>query len=127
MPNVHVEPGPAGSPTKEEMIADVKDGVMIDGRGSYSIDQQRYNGQFGGHAFWEIKNGKITRMCSDVTYNAITTDFFANLDAISGRDQWRMFGTSGDAKGQPTQTNAISHGSPWMLIRNIMVGAAFDG
>jgi hypothetical protein len=58
---------------------------------------------------------------------AITTDFFANLDAISGRDQWRMFGTSGDAKGQPTQTNAISHGSPWMLIRNIMVGAAFDG
>jgi TldD protein len=49
------------------------------------------------------------------------------LDAISGRDQWRMFGTSGDAKGQPTQTNAISHGSPWMLIRNIMVGAAFDG
>ena len=127
MPNVHVEPGPAGSPTKEEMIADVKDGVMIDGRGSYSIDQQRYNGQFGGHAFWEIKNGKITRMCTDVTYNAITTDFFANLDAISGRDQWRMFGTSGDAKGQPTQTNAISHGSPWMLIRNIMVGAAFDG
>ena len=61
MPNVHVEPGPANSPTREEIIADVKDGVMIDGRGSYSIDQQRYNGQFGGHIFWEIKNGKITR------------------------------------------------------------------
>jgi TldD protein len=127
MPNVHVDAGPAGSPTKEEMIADVKDGVMIDGRGSYSIDQQRYNGQFGGHAFWEIKNGKITRMVTDVTYNAITTDFFANLDAVSGKEQWRMFGTGGDAKGQPTQTNSISHGSPWMLFRNIMVGAAFDG
>ena len=49
MPNVHVEPGPADSPTLEQIIADVKDGVMIDGRGSYSIDQQRYNGQFGGH------------------------------------------------------------------------------
>ena len=48
MPNVHVEPGPAGSPTPEEIIADTKNGVLIDGRGSYSIDQQRYNGQFGG-------------------------------------------------------------------------------
>jgi len=55
------------------MIADTKDGVLIDGRGSYSIDQQRYNGQFGGNCFWEIKNGKKTRMVTDVTYNAITT------------------------------------------------------
>ena len=81
MPNVHVEPGPANSPTLAEIIADTKNGVMIDGRGSYSIDQQRYNGQFGGHIFWEIKNGKITRQCTDVTYNAITTDFWGNLNA----------------------------------------------
>jgi predicted Zn-dependent protease len=26
------------------MIADVKDGVLVDGMGSFSIDQQRYNG-----------------------------------------------------------------------------------
>ena len=126
MPNIQLEPGPDNAPTREQMIADVKNGVMIDGRGSYSIDQQRYNGQFGGHVFWEIKNGKITRMCTDVTYNAITTDFWANLDAVTGPKEWQMFGTGGDAKGQPTQTNAISHGSPWLLIRNIMTGAAFD-
>jgi TldD protein len=125
MPNVHVEPGPAGSPTPEEIIADTKDGVLIDGRGSYSIDQQRYNGQFGGNAFWEVKNGKKTRMVSNVTYNAITTDFWGNLDAISGKESWRMFGTGGDAKGQPTQTNSISHGSPWLRIRKILVGAAY--
>ena len=126
MPNIQLEPGPDNAPTREQMIADVKNGVMIDGRGSYSIDQQRYNGQFGGHVFWEIRNGKITRMCTDVTYNAITTDFWANLDAVTGPKEWQMFGTGGDAKGQPTQTNAISHGSPWLLIRNIMTGAAFD-
>ncbi len=125
MPNVHVDAGPAGSPTPEQIIADTKDGVLIEGRGSYSIDQQRYNGQFGGNAFWEVKNGKITRMLSNVTYNAITTDFWGNLDAISGRESWRMFGTGGDAKGQPTQTNSISHGSPWLRIRKIMVGAAY--
>jgi TldD protein len=125
MPNVHVDPGPTGSPTPEQIIADTKDGVLIEGRGSYSIDQQRYNGQFGGNAFWEVKNGKITRMVSNVTYNAITTDFWGNLDAISGKESWRMFGTGGDAKGQPTQTNSISHGSPWLRIRKIMVGAAY--
>jgi TldD protein len=108
------------------MIADTKDGVLIDGRGSYSIDQQRFNGQFGGDAFWEIKNGKKTRMVSDVTYNAITTDFWQNLDAISGQEHWEMFGTTGDAKGQPVQINHPSHGSPWCRIRRIMVGAAFS-
>ena len=125
MPNVHVDPGPAGSPTPEQIIADTRDGVLIEGRGSYSIDQQRYNGQFGGNAFWEIKNGKITRMVSNVTYNAITTDFWGNLDAISGKESWKMFGTGGDAKGQPTQTNSITHGSPYLRIRKIMIGAAY--
>jgi TldD protein len=125
MPNVHVDAGPPGSPTPEEIIADTRDGVLIDGRGSYSIDQQRYNGQFGGNAFWEIKNGKKTRMVTNVTYNAITTDFWANLDAISGKESWKMFGTGGDAKGQPTQTNSITHGSPWLRIRKILVGAAY--
>jgi len=125
MANVHVEPGPPGSPTLDQIIADTRDGVMIDGRGSYSIDQQRYNGQFGGNAFWEIKNGKKTRMVTNVTYNAITTDFWGNLDALTGPDQWEMHGTGGDAKGQPTQTNSISHGSPYLRIKKIMVGAAF--
>lgn len=126
MPNVHLEPGPANSPTREQLIGDVKNGVIIDGRGSYSIDQQRYNGQFGGHIFWEVKNGKITRQVTDVTYNAITTDFWGNLDGITGPSEYQKHGTGGDAKGQPTQTNSISHGSPWLLIRKMMVGAAFD-
>jgi TldD protein len=125
MPNVRLEAGPKGSPNVEEIIKDTKDGVLIDGRGSYSIDQQRYNGQFGGNCFWEIKNGKVTRMVTDVTYNAITTDFWANLDLIGGPETWKMHGTGGDAKGQPTQTNSISHGSPQIRIKKILVGAAY--
>ena len=64
-------------------------------------------------------------MVTDVTYNAITTDFWANLDGVTGKDEWVMHGTGGDAKGQPTQTNSISHGCPWSRIRKIQVGAAF--
>jgi TldD protein len=126
MPNVQLEPGPAGSPTVDEMIADVKDGVLVDGSGSYSIDQQRYNGQFGGDAFWEIKNGKKTRMVTDFTYNAITTDFWGNLDAVGPPESWEHHGMDGDAKGQPVQSNWPSHGSAPCLIRKIMVGTAYS-
>jgi len=126
MPNVQMEPGPAGSPTVDQMIADVKDGVLVDGQGSFSIDQQRYNGQFAGDAFWEIKNGKKTRMVTDFTYNAITTDFFANLDALGPPATWEHHGMGGDAKGQPVQSNRPSHGSSPMLLRRIMVGTAYS-
>ena len=125
MPNVQMEPGPKGSPGVDEMIADVKDGVLVDGQGSFSIDQQRYNGQFGGDAYWEIKNGKKTRMVTDFTYNAITTDFWGNLDAVGPAESWEHNGLTGDAKGQPVQSNHPSHGSSPCLIRRIMVGAAY--
>jgi TldD protein len=126
MPNVQMEAGPAGSPGVAQMIADVKDGVLVDGQGSFSIDQQRYNGQFGGDAFWEIRNGKKTRMVSDFTYNAITTEFFANLDAVGPPETWEHHGMGGDAKGQPVQSNRPSHGSSPMLLRKIMVGTAYS-
>jgi predicted Zn-dependent protease len=54
-----------------------------------------------------------------------TTDFWGNLDAKSGKESWQMHGTGGDAKGQPTQTNSISHGSPFLRIKKMMVGAAY--
>jgi TldD protein len=126
MANVHLDPGPAGSPTPEQILADTKDGVLIEGSGSFSIDQQRYNGQFGGGAFWEIKNGKKTRAVTNVTYNSITTEFWGNMDAISGPESWQQFGVGGDAKGQPTQSQSVSHGAPWVRIRRIMVGAAYQ-
>jgi TldD protein len=126
MPNVQMEAGPEGSPTVDQMIADVKDGVLVDGQGSFSIDQQRYNGQFAGDAFWEIKNGKKTRMVTDFTYNAITTDFFGNLDAVGPPSTWEHHGMGGDAKGQPVQSNRPSHGSAPMLLRRIMVGTAYS-
>ena len=52
--------------------------------------------------------------------------FWGNLDGLTGPSEYQKHGTGGDAKGQPTQTNSISHGSPWLLIRKTMVGAAFD-
>jgi hypothetical protein len=85
---------------------------MIDGRGSYSIDQQRYNGQFGGNAFWEIKNGKKTRMVTNVTYNAITTDFWANLDALTGRTSGRCTAPAATPRGSRRRPTASRTARP---------------
>ena len=63
---------------------------------------------------------------TNVTYNAITTDFWGNLDAVGNQSTYKMFGTGGDAKGQPTQTQNISHGAPACRIKKIMLGGAFQ-
>ena len=120
MPNVSLRPGPEDT-TLESLIAGIEDGVLIDGRGSYSIDQQRYNIQFGGDAFWEIKGGKKGNMISRVSYQGRTPDFWQACDGTAGPAYWRQFGTTGDAKGEPTQINSISHGCSPTRFRQINV------
>ena len=122
--NVGIEPGPAGSPTPDEIIADTKDGILIDGLGSFSIDHQRYNLQFGGNAFWEIKNGQKTRMLSDVTYQAINTELWNSLDAVGCKESWEPQGIPACAKGQPIVNGDQSHPAPWIRFHNIKVGVA---
>ena len=120
MPNVWLEAGPDGT-SLDDLIAKVEDGILIDGRGSYSIDQQRYNFQFGGDAFWEIKNGKKGRMLADVAYQSRTQDFWTSCAAIADQRHWENVGLSNDGKGQPSQTNAMSHGCSPALFRRINV------
>jgi TldD protein len=120
MPNVWLKPGTRET-TLDSLISGIDDGVLIDGRGSYSIDQQRYNFQFGGDAFWEIKGGKKRGMISQVSYQARTPDFWQACDGTAGPQYWRQFGTTGDAKGEPTQINSISHGCSPSRFRQINV------
>ena len=94
----------------EDLIAGVEDGILIDGDGSYSIDQQRYNFQFGGDAFWAIKGGKKQGMISRVAYQSRTTDFWQACDGIAGRSYWQQWGAANDGKGEPEQINGVSHG-----------------
>ncbi len=120
MPNVHLAPG-GQDETLDSLISGIEDGILIDGRGNYSIDQQRYNFQFGGDAFWEIKGGKKRGMISRVAYQGRTPDFWSACDGTAGPSYWRQFGTTGDAKGEPTQINSISHGCSPTRFRQINV------
>ena len=113
---------PAKTPVQlSDLISGVDEGVLIDGRGSYSIDHQRYNFQFGGDAFWEIKHGKVGQPISDVAYNARTPDFWNACDGIGGEATWQNVGLNSDGKGEPSQINAMSHGCAPSRFRQINV------
>jgi TldD protein len=120
MPNISLLPN-AENLSDEDVIAATDRGIFIEGHGSYSIDQQRYNFQFGGQTFWEIRNGRRTRMLRDVAYQGRTPEFWNSLALIGGRQTYRLGGTFNDGKGQPPQSNAVSHGCPMALFRNVNV------
>ena len=111
MPNISLAPSPRER-SLDEIIAATDDGVLVAGRGSWSIDHQRLNFQFGGQTFWEIKKGKKTRMLRDVAYQANTLEFWSACDLIGGTSSWELHGSFSDGKGEPSQSNSVSHGCP---------------
>jgi TldD protein len=120
MPNVSLQPG-ADNTSLDDLIAGVEKGILIYGDGSYSIDQQRYNFQFGGQVFWEIKNGKRGEMLRDVAYQSRTTDFWNSCDGLGGEATYELGGTFSDGKGEPGQSNSVSHGCPVARFRQVNV------
>jgi TldD protein len=120
MPNVNLVPGTKPL-SLDALIADTERGIFIKGRGSYSIDHQRYNFQFGGQTFWEIAGGKIVGRLEDVAYQARTPDFWQSCDAICSQDEYYVGGTFNDGKGEPGQSNAVSHGCAPARFRGINV------
>lgn len=120
MPNVSLEPGKTKQ-SVAQMIAGVENGIYIIGDGSFSIDQQRYNAQFGGQLFYEIKNGKITQQIEDVAYQIRTPEFWNACVGVCDASDYRMGGSFFDGKGQPSQVSTVSHGSSTARFNGINV------
>ena len=120
MPNVSLEPGRQPA-SLEELAGGIERGIFIEGNGSFSIDQQRYNFQFGGQTFREIVKGKIGRMLRDVAYQSRTTDFWQACDGLGGPETYRLGGAFNDGKGEPAQLSRVSHGAPIARFRGINV------
>jgi len=120
MPNISLQPNP--DPTSlDDLIGGVENGILIVGSGSWSIDQQRYNFQFGGQLFYEIRNGKRGAMLRDVAYQAQSQSFWNAMDAVGDRSTWQLCGTFNCGKGEPGQAAPVSHGAPAARFRNINV------
>ena len=124
MTNVSLLPG-TGSP--EDLIADTDDGIYMETNRSWSIDDRRYNFQFGTEIGWEIRGGKKTRMLKNPSYGGITTDFWNSCDAICGPEYWTLWGTPNCGKGQPMQTMGTGHGASPARFRAVQVGVAYPG
>ncbi|TQM16713.1 TldD protein [Pseudoxanthomonas sp. 3HH-4] len=120
MANVSLAPGKTPLMVAE-MVKDVESGLYIHGRGSYSIDQQRYNAQFGGQLYFEIKNGQVTRQVEDAAYQIRTPEFWNACTAICDARDFRLGGSFFDGKGQPSQVSAVSHGSATTRFNGINI------
>ena len=120
MPNVSLRPGEKPL-TPAQMIAGVDKGIYIIGDGSFSIDQQRYNFQFSGKLFYEIKGGKLAGMVRDVAYQANTREFWNSCVQVCDRRDYRLGGAFNDGKGEPPQSSAVSHGSSTARFNGVNV------
>ena len=109
MPNVSLLPAEKDV-TLDDIVSGTDRGIMVRNRGSWSIDHQRYNFSFSGQAFYEVKGGKVSGMLKDVAYQANTPTFWNSMDMIGGKSSYWLGGTFSDGKGEPPQSNSISHG-----------------
>jgi len=121
MTNVSLEPG--GS-TLEEVFGGVDQAIYMETNKSWSIDDKRYNFQFGCEAAWEIRNGKRGRMLKNPMYSGISTEFWNSCAAIANRHHWTLWGVPNCGKGQPEQTMGTGHGASPSRFHGVKVGAS---
>jgi TldD protein len=123
MTNVSLLPGEKPM-SLSDLISSTNDGIFMQTNRSWSIDDKRYNFQFGCEIAWEIKGGKLGRMIKNPSYSGITTEFWNSMDAVCSRDEWMLWGTPNCGKGQPQQVMGTGHGAAPARFRNIKVGSA---
>ena len=119
MTNVSLEPG---SWSLDDLVADTDYGIYMETNRSWSIDDRRYNFQFGTEVGYEIKGGKLGRLLRKCTYTGITPQFWNSCDAVCDQNHWEMWGTPQCGKGQPGQVAHTGHGAAPARFQNVKVG-----
>jgi TldD protein len=120
MPNISLLPGERDI-TVDDIVAATNRGIVIRNRGSWSIDNQRYNFQFSGQSYHEVRNGTIAGMLRDVAYQSNTPVFWNSMDMIGGKSSYWLGGSFNDGKGEPAQISSVSHGCPPCRFRNVTI------
>jgi TldD protein len=121
MTNVSLLPG---EQTLEAVFSDVNHAIYMETNRSWSIDDKRFNFQFGCEIAWEIRNGKRVRMLKNPVYSGISTEFWNSCEAIASREHWTLWGVPNCGKGQPEQVMGTGHGASPSRFRNIRTGSA---
>ena len=103
----------------EEIIADTREGVLLTGARSPSIDDARYQWAISAQAGWLIKDGELVERLKNCLVTATSPVFFNSVDALADDLQ---FGTSSCGKGDPMQIAAVGNGGPTMRGVATIVG-----
>jgi TldD protein len=122
MTNVSLRPG---EQSLEEVFEGTDHPIYMETNKSWSIDDKRYNFQFGCEIAWEIKKGKRVRMLKNPSYSGISTEFWNSCAAIAGPEHWTLWGTPNCGKGQPEQVMGTGHGASPSRFRNVKIGSAY--
>jgi TldD protein len=123
MTNVSLKPG---AQSLDEVFGGVDHAIYMETNKSWSIDDKRYNFQFGCEIAWEIRNGKRVRMLKNPSYSGISTEFWNSCAAIAGPEHWTLWGTPNCGKGQPEQVMGTGHGASPSRFSAIKIGGAYE-
>jgi TldD protein len=120
MTNVSLDPNPDGA-TLAGLIAGVDDGLYLATPRSWSLDDKRMNFHFSVELCREIKGGKLGRLYKAASYQDRTPHFWGAVAAVGGAQDWRLWGLTSCAKGEPLQICPVSHGAPPILVEGLHV------
>jgi TldD protein len=123
MTNVSLLPG---EQSLEEVFG-ADHAIYMETNRSWSIDDKRYNFQFGCEIGWEMRHGKRIRMLKNPSYSGISTEFWNACAAIAGPQHWTLWGVPNCGKGQPEQVMGTGHGASPARFRHIRIGSAYAG
>jgi TldD protein len=120
MNNINVAPGNGGS--LEEIIANTKNGLVVETPRSWSIGSNRENFHFACEIGWKVKDGKISHIVRNPTYAGDSLPFWRSLDCVGSKETWELQQVFMCGKGQPNQIMRLGHGVPICRFTNVKVG-----
>ena len=120
MTNINLLPGQI---PYEELVAEVKDGVLMSTNRSWSIDDRRLNFHFGCEIGFRIRKGRITDVYRNPVYTGITPIFWSSCNGIGDRNSWRLIGIMNCGKGEPGQMMRVGHGTSPARFTNVQIGS----
>ncbi|MBD3256270.1 MAG: TldD/PmbA family protein, partial [Candidatus Lokiarchaeota archaeon] len=121
MANTFFEPG---NYSVDELIEDVKYGILMNSFTEWNIDDRRFQSKYVGLETYLIEQGRITdTMVKRPVLELTTQGILNNVDGV-GKDCFAPLGICG--KGDPMQGVPVSLGGPHIRLRNITVGGDFN-
>ncbi len=117
MANTYLEPGDF---TLEEMLEDVKFGILMNNFTEWNIDDRRYQSKYVGLEAYLIENGEVKNLVRRPVLETTTPKLWQSVDAVAKKDTLDYDGGM-CGKGEPMQGAPCYMGGTYMRIRDVEV------